>query len=79
MGKLPHVESFRDLVVYRKVRQLSLEIVQITKTFPNEGGDVFIYRPNSEVFTLYWRLSCGGLGQETLRETFYQQTYGCRW
>jgi len=36
MGKLPHVESFRDLVVYRKVRQLSLEIVQITKTFPNE-------------------------------------------
>lgn len=36
MGKLPHVESFRDLVVYKKARQLSLEIFQLTKTFPKE-------------------------------------------
>ena len=36
MGRLPHVESFRDLVVYKKTRQLSLEIFRITKTFPKE-------------------------------------------
>lgn len=36
MSKLPHVESFRDLIVYRKARELSLEIFEITKTFPSE-------------------------------------------
>ena len=36
MGKLPHAESFRDLVVYKKTRQLSLEIFRITKAFPKE-------------------------------------------
>ena len=36
MSKLPYVESFRDLVVYKKARQLSSEIFQITKTFPRE-------------------------------------------
>jgi four helix bundle protein len=36
MNKLPYAESFRDLVVYKKARQLSLEIFQITKTFPKE-------------------------------------------
>ncbi len=36
MGKLPHVESFRDLLVYKKARELSLEIFQITVKFPRE-------------------------------------------
>ncbi len=36
MSNLPYVESFRDLVVYKKARQLSLEIFQITATFPKE-------------------------------------------
>jgi four helix bundle protein len=30
------VKSYRDLVVYKKARQLSLEIFQVTKTFPRE-------------------------------------------
>lgn len=36
MNKLPHVESFRELVVYKKARQLSFDIFQITATFPKE-------------------------------------------
>ena len=36
MSKLPYVKSFRDLVVYKKARQLSLEIFHITKNFPKE-------------------------------------------
>ena len=36
MSKLPYVKSFRDLVVYKKARQLSLEIFQVTKNFPRE-------------------------------------------
>jgi four helix bundle protein len=36
MAKLPYVESFRDLVAYKKARQLSLEIFQLTKTFSKE-------------------------------------------
>lgn len=36
MSKLEHAESFRDLVVYQKARQLSREIFGITKTFPRE-------------------------------------------
>lgn len=36
MTELPHVESFRDLTVYKKTRQLSLEIFQVTKSFPKE-------------------------------------------
>jgi four helix bundle protein len=36
MGKLPHVESFRDLIVYKKAQELSLEIFQITASFPRE-------------------------------------------
>ena len=36
MSKLPYAESFRDLLVYQKARNLALEIYQITKTFPRE-------------------------------------------
>jgi four helix bundle protein len=36
MSRLPHVESFRDLLVYQKARELSREIFQATKTFPKE-------------------------------------------
>ncbi len=36
MSKLPYVKSFRDLVVYKKARQLSLEIFRITTAFPRE-------------------------------------------
>ena len=36
MTRLPHAESFRDLVVYQKSQGLSQEIFVITKTFPRE-------------------------------------------
>jgi four helix bundle protein len=36
MSSLPHAESFRDLIVYQKARQLSKEIFQVTKSFPRE-------------------------------------------
>ena len=36
MSELPYAESFRDLIVYRKARELSLEVFEITKTFPKE-------------------------------------------
>ena len=36
MSELEHAESFRDLIVYRKSRQLQREIFRITKSFPKE-------------------------------------------
>jgi four helix bundle protein len=36
MGNLPHADSFRDLVVYQKARQLSREIFQLTVKFPKD-------------------------------------------
>ena len=36
MGQLPRVASFRDLVVYRKAREFSREIFQISRSFPRE-------------------------------------------
>ena len=36
MGGLPYAESFRELLVYQKARQLSREIFQLTKAFPRE-------------------------------------------
>ena len=36
MAKLEYATSFRDLIVYRKARELSLEIFRITKFFPKE-------------------------------------------
>jgi four helix bundle protein len=36
VSKLPHVESFHDLMAYKKARELSLEIFEVTKTFPRE-------------------------------------------
>ena len=36
MGKLPYVSSFRELIVYRKARELSRDIFQVSKTFPKE-------------------------------------------
>lgn len=36
MGNLPYAQSFRDLLVYQKTRQLAREIFQITATFPRE-------------------------------------------
>ena len=36
MSGLTHAQSFRDLIVYQKSRQLSREILKLTKTFPNE-------------------------------------------
>ena len=34
--KLEYVNSFSDLLVYRKARELSLRIFSLTKQFPNE-------------------------------------------
>ena len=36
MSGLAHAQSFRDLIVYQKSRQLSREILRITKSFPKE-------------------------------------------
>ena len=36
MAKLEYATSFRDLIVYRKARELSLEIFMLTKRFPRE-------------------------------------------
>ena len=36
MSGLTHAQSFRDLIVYQKSRQLSREILKLTNTFPNE-------------------------------------------
>jgi four helix bundle protein len=36
MSGLKHAGSFRDLIVYQKSRQLSRELLQLTKSFPRE-------------------------------------------
>ncbi|HXF85010.1 MAG TPA: four helix bundle protein [Anaerolineales bacterium] len=36
MSRLNHAESFRDLIVYQKSRQLQREILKLTKSFPKE-------------------------------------------
>ena len=36
MSGLKHAESFRDLIVYQKSRQLQREILQLTKSFPKD-------------------------------------------
>src|SRR3972149_6469376 len=36
MAKLEYASSFRDLIVYRKARELSLAIFRLTKRFPTE-------------------------------------------
>lgn len=36
MSYLPHANSFRDLLVYQKAKELSKEIFQLTKRFPRE-------------------------------------------
>jgi len=36
MAKLEYASSFRDLIVYRKARELSLAIFRLTKRFPKE-------------------------------------------
>ena len=36
MSELQYAKSFRDLIVYQKSRQLSKEILKITKLFPKE-------------------------------------------
>ncbi|MEW6286461.1 MAG: four helix bundle protein [Chloroflexota bacterium] len=36
MSELKHTDSFRDLIVYQKSRQLQREILKLTKSFPKE-------------------------------------------
>ncbi len=36
MAKLEYAASFRDLIVYRKARELSLAVFNLTKRFPKE-------------------------------------------
>ena len=36
MSQLPHAQSYRDLLVYQKVRQLAHDIFLLTRTFPKE-------------------------------------------
>ena len=45
MSDLKHAESFRDLIVYQKSRQLQREIFKITKSFPKEE----IYSLNDQI------------------------------
>ena len=37
MAKLEYAVSFRDLIAYRKARELSLVIFRLTKKFPKEA------------------------------------------
>lgn len=39
MSGLTHAKSFRDLIVYQKSRQLSRDILRLTKSFPK--GEMF--------------------------------------
>ncbi len=36
MSGLQHAQSFRDLIVYQKSRQLSREVMKLTRSFPKE-------------------------------------------
>src|SRR5215216_3853258 len=36
MSKLPHVNTYRDLLVYQKARRLAQEVFQLTASFPKE-------------------------------------------
>lgn len=36
MNKLPYVESYKDLLIYKKARKLSWEIYKLSKKFPPE-------------------------------------------
>lgn len=36
MSGLQHAQSFRDLIVYKKARELQQEIFKLTKTFPKD-------------------------------------------
>ena len=36
MGRLPHANNFRDLIVYQKSRQLAQALFTISKRFPRE-------------------------------------------
>lgn len=36
MSGLAHAQSFRDLIVYQKSRQVQQEILELTKSFPKE-------------------------------------------
>ena len=36
MSKLPYVDSYKDLLVYNKARELSREIYKISKDFPSD-------------------------------------------
>ena len=36
MSELVHANSFRDLLVYKKAREVTKEIFELTKTFPKE-------------------------------------------
>jgi four helix bundle protein len=36
MKQLAHARSFRDLIVYKKSRAVAKDILEISKTFPNE-------------------------------------------
>ncbi len=36
MGKLPYVSSFRELIVYRKARELSRDVFRVSMSFPKE-------------------------------------------
>ncbi len=53
MSELKHAESFRDLIVYQKSRQLQREIFRITKSFPKEET-YSLTDQNSPIFTIYW-------------------------
>ena len=36
MSKLPYVDSYKDLLIYNKARELSREIYKISKDFPSD-------------------------------------------
>ena len=47
------IESFRDLIVYRKAFELQQEIFETTKNFPKE--ELFFFnRPNAQIISISW-------------------------
>lgn len=69
MSKLPYVDSYKDLLIYNKARELSREIYQISKDFPLDES----YSLTSQI-----RRSSRSIGAqiaEAWAKRFYKKTF----
>lgn len=69
MSKLPYVDSYKDLLIYNKARELSREIYQISKDFPSDES----YSLTSQI----WRSSrsVGAQIAEAWAKRFYKKHF----